>query len=396
MSSLLPIASYNLELKPFDPQPCQSADFPVTVRLTLAAIDPEAVDDEKTPATLRILRSDDDDDDDDDDNEKDDDSKDDDDDDDDDSSDDAEVAKDIDKEVEEHVICTLSPKTQYQQSLDLVIMPQEKVYFVATGSYTIHLSGYYVDHPYDDDGDDYLSVEDSDDDDDEDYVEDVDNRQEEDDDDENDDNEKGDVIEEGDEDFDLDDLENVDDVEGTIEKLVKKDNEKKNQKKRKSDDKENPKKKAKKSKEKSDDKSVKFSKELIRGPTEKKSEKAEKKTSKKSNKYDTKKLDGGVVIEDRVRGTGPTAKKGRKISVRYVGKLKNGKVFDKNVSGKPFSFVVGRGEVIRGWDVGFAGMSVGGERRIVIPPRMAYGSTKLPGIPANSQLIFDVKLLAIK
>ena len=82
--------------------------------------------------------------------------------------------------------------------------------------------------------------------------------------------------------------------------------------------------------------------------------------------------------------------------MRYIGKLKNGKVFDKNTSGKPFTFKLGQGEVIKGWDIGVAGMAVGGERRIVIPAPYAYGKQALPGIPANSELTFDVKLVSMK
>jgi FK506-binding nuclear protein len=67
-----------------------------------------------------------------------------------------------------------------------------------------------------------------------------------------------------------------------------------------------------------------------------------------------------------------------------------------NKKGKPFSFKLGVGEVIKGWDIGVAGMSVGGQRRLTIPANLAYGSKSLPGIPANSTLIFDIKLLEIK
>lgn len=67
-----------------------------------------------------------------------------------------------------------------------------------------------------------------------------------------------------------------------------------------------------------------------------------------------------------------------------------------NKKGTPFSFGLGKGEVIKGWDIGIVGMAVGGERRLTIPAHLAYGSRSLPGIPANSTLIFDVKLLEIK
>lgn len=67
-----------------------------------------------------------------------------------------------------------------------------------------------------------------------------------------------------------------------------------------------------------------------------------------------------------------------------------------NKKGAPFSFKLGKGEVIKGWDIGVAGMSIGGERRLTIPAHLAYGSKGLPGIPPNSTLIFDVKLLEVK
>lgn len=67
-----------------------------------------------------------------------------------------------------------------------------------------------------------------------------------------------------------------------------------------------------------------------------------------------------------------------------------------NKKGPSFKFKLGKGEVIKGWDIGIAGMAVGGERRLTIPPKMAYGNKALPGIPANSTLVFDVKLLEIK
>ncbi len=67
-----------------------------------------------------------------------------------------------------------------------------------------------------------------------------------------------------------------------------------------------------------------------------------------------------------------------------------------NKKGKPFSFKLGKGEVIKGWDIGVVGMSKEGERRITVPASLAYGKKGMPGIPANSDLTFDLKLLAIK
>jgi len=66
-----------------------------------------------------------------------------------------------------------------------------------------------------------------------------------------------------------------------------------------------------------------------------------------------------------------------------------------NKKGSPFKFKIGGGEVIKGWDVGVQGMAVGGERRIVIPARLGYGSKGMPGIPANSELTFDLKMISI-
>lgn len=108
-----------------------------------------------------------------------------------------------------------------------------------------------------------------------------------------------------------------------------------------------------------------------------------------------KTLPSGLVIEDVKVGDGPAAKPGKRLGMRYIGKLTNGKQFDANTGGKPFSFVLGRGEVIAGWDQGLAGMAVGGERRLTIPAKLAYGNQKIPGIPANSTLKFDVKLVSI-
>lgn len=104
----------------------------------------------------------------------------------------------------------------------------------------------------------------------------------------------------------------------------------------------------------------------------------------------------GVTVHDRVLGKGPMAKKGDKVGMYYVGKLEDGKQFDKCGKGKPFAFKLGAGEVIKGWDIGVAGMSIGGQRQITIPADLAYGKKGMPGIPGNSKLIFDVKMMEIK
>lgn len=103
----------------------------------------------------------------------------------------------------------------------------------------------------------------------------------------------------------------------------------------------------------------------------------------------------GVTIDVRKLGSGPGAKKGDRVGMRYIGKLQNGKVFDSNKKGKPFTFKLGIGEVIKGWDIGVLGQTAGSEFRLTIPPHQAYGSKSLPDIPANSTLIFDIKMLEV-
>ncbi|KAK0089585.1 hypothetical protein PV325_006509 [Microctonus aethiopoides] len=105
---------------------------------------------------------------------------------------------------------------------------------------------------------------------------------------------------------------------------------------------------------------------------------------------------GGLQIEEIKLGKGPLAKPGKFVAVYYVGRLKNGKKFDATTNGDGFKFRLGKGEVIRGWDVGVQGMKVGGKRRIAIPPSMAYGAKGLPpAIPGNSTLIFEVELKSV-
>jgi FKBP-type peptidyl-prolyl cis-trans isomerase len=101
---------------------------------------------------------------------------------------------------------------------------------------------------------------------------------------------------------------------------------------------------------------------------------------------------------DVVVGKGAEAKKGKMVQVHYIGRLTNGTKFDASCdSGKPYEFVLGVGNVIRGWDEGVAGMKVGGQRRLVIPSDMGYGPSGAGGvIPPNAALIFDVELLAVK
>lgn len=102
-------------------------------------------------------------------------------------------------------------------------------------------------------------------------------------------------------------------------------------------------------------------------------------------------------IEDREVGEGAVAASGQTVHVHYTGTLTDGSKFDSSVDrGQPFSFKLGAGQVIRGWEQGIEGMRVGGKRRLEIPPDLAYGDRGFPPvIPPNSTLVFDVELLGL-
>jgi peptidylprolyl isomerase len=106
----------------------------------------------------------------------------------------------------------------------------------------------------------------------------------------------------------------------------------------------------------------------------------------------------GLKYEDEVVGTGAAATNGKKVSVHYVGTLLNGTKFDSSRDrGQPFTFTLGQGQVIAGWDEGVAGMKVGGKRLLDIPANLAYGSrSPSPAIPPNSELLFEVELLGVQ
>ena len=106
----------------------------------------------------------------------------------------------------------------------------------------------------------------------------------------------------------------------------------------------------------------------------------------------------GLVYEDMVVGTGATATAGQTVTVNYTGWLTNGTKFDSSKDrNQPFSFRLGGGEVIQGWDEGVAGMKVGGTRKLTIPPQLGYGARGAGGvIPPNATLVFEVELLGVK
>jgi FKBP-type peptidyl-prolyl cis-trans isomerase len=117
---------------------------------------------------------------------------------------------------------------------------------------------------------------------------------------------------------------------------------------------------------------------------------------KKEEKVITTK--SGLKYVELKEGTGDEAKAGQVVEVHYTGWLKDGTKFDGSKDrNQPFSFKLGAGKVIKGWDEGVAGMKVGGKRKLIIPPELAYGKRGAGGvIPPDAELTFEVELLAVK
>jgi len=104
-----------------------------------------------------------------------------------------------------------------------------------------------------------------------------------------------------------------------------------------------------------------------------------------------------LVIEDIIVGEGTEAVQGSTVTVHYTGLLEDGIIFDSSLDrGEPFTFNIGAGQVIEGWEQGLIGMRVGGQRTLTIPPELGYGDNALANIPAGSTLIFNIELLEVE
>ncbi|KAI8980416.1 hypothetical protein BDB01DRAFT_836637 [Pilobolus umbonatus] len=312
-----------------------------------------------------------------------------------------------------YVLCTLIPNKIEQQLLDIVFAEGEEVVFSTSGENVIHLTGNYT---FNDEEDSDYNEE---------LLQQYMNGEMGSDDEEIDSDEVGE-----DSDEELEEVSDEEEEEEEEEKVVTKPSKKraaesvvepqtKKQKATKEEPKKEPKKEVKKEepkkevkkeepKKKEAKKDVKKEEPKKEEPKKKEAKKEEPKKEESKKKEDKKeepkaapkitKLPNGLVTEDVKVGSGASCKSGQRIGMRYIGKLaSNGKVFDKNVSGKPFVFNLGRSEVIKGWDIGIVGMKVGGERKLMIPAALAYGKRGAPpDIPKNANLVFDVKLVSIK
>ena len=124
----------------------------------------------------------------------------------------------------------------------------------------------------------------------------------------------------------------------------------------------------------------------------------QKDTSSPSSNENTITMPSGLSYQDLVVGSGQEAQQGDSVSVHYTGWLEDGTKFDSSIDrGTPFTFVLGAGNVIQGWDEGIVGMKIGGKRRLTIPPHLAYGEQGFSGvIPPNATMIFEVELVNIQ
>ncbi|RDB24806.1 hypothetical protein Hypma_007791 [Hypsizygus marmoreus] len=269
------------------------------------------------------------------------------------------------------VVCSLKPDTFEQTSTDIVLQEDEEYVFEVVGKNTVYLTGNYIEQSVNNPP--YMGSEDGmDSDDDEDAYD----------------------LREVSSDVEM----NPDELMSHASHLDEIEEHPKNLKRARDLEAEEPAKLSKAEKKKKqkgeNGKPVESTSETKKAESKKEEPKGS--SEGKKSKAVEKEVAGGIKVLDSKVGTGPTAKKGNTVRMRYIGKLTTGKVFDKNVKGKPFTFHLGKGEVIKGWDEGIVGMQVGGERRLTIPPAMGYGKSGTDGIPKNATLIFEVKLMEIK
>jgi FK506-binding nuclear protein len=290
-----------------------------------------------------------------------------------------------------YLLCTLRKNTVIQKSLNLNFTVGDKVTFFSKGNGVVHLSGSLMPEGFDDDFDS----------DDENILEDEDEKTvvnptkvkedrkqkpdkalttEEDDMDEDD--ELGGELESDDEESDENDDDEDDDDDSDDDSAEEEEIEEQPKKKLKLD--------GKKPVQNGLENGKPNSKETGKATKEAASQNQQNKQAK-GNKLV---LQGGVTALERQVGNGKEAKSGKKLQVYYEGRLKNtNKVFDSSKQGPGFKFTLGRGEVIKGWDIGVAGMKVGGKRTLTIPANLAYGAKGYPPtIPGNSTLVFDIEL----
>ncbi|KAJ2739086.1 peptidylprolyl isomerase fpr3 [Coemansia sp. Cherry 401B] len=301
------------------------------------------------------------------------------------------------------VLCSLTPKTNEQQQVDITLTEGEDITFETEGGNEIHLTGNFLNE-----GDDESDMEDDEDGEEVDLSsltpEDIQQMIDE-----------GlinpdDLLNSSDEDaeYDSDDAEADERIrELTSDEEAELMAEAESQEESSEDQQPEPvtevkiKKQAKKAEQAEKKRKAAAAAEKEAEKEAKKPKKDDKKEAKKEEakkeKSKTLNLQGGVVAEVKKEGTGSGVKKGARVGMYYIGKLTSGKVFDQNTKGKPFWFRLGKGEVISGWDVGIAGMKKGGERRLTIPAAMAYGKRGAPpDIPPNATLVFDIRLIDFK
>ncbi|KAF5848250.1 hypothetical protein GGP41_005620 [Bipolaris sorokiniana] len=401
MASAIPVGVYGRRIPAGGIPILAAVDQSTTFRITMAAIDPDAEpqfdeDQKHARATLKLIRI----------------------------PDDFDM-EDDDEDYEEGDIEAIAArlraaaKMRRMAPLDITVRQGEEVYLCVTGTHDIYVTGNYVAFPEDedsedeeDDGLDELGYDLSPDEDELDGM------------DESEDDELDGMSDPRITEVDSDEEEEVPKLveaskkskkraaeeEASLDDMISKTNgdaklSKKQAKKLKKNDGQavvsaaEPEKKAEKVEKNdtpsSDKKKVQFAKNLEQGPTGSPKVDAPKPEAKKEATKGPRNV-SGVIVDDKKEGKGKAAKKGDRVEMRYIGKLKNGKVFDSNKKGKPFSFKLGVGQVIKGWDVGVAGMTPGGERRLTIPAAMAYGKKGAPpDIPPNSDLIFDIKCISV-